>query len=128
MGGYAIRAGLGDAGWPYTLVQQTNAGYVYGDSRSGQSALYRVGITGIPVVDASNNCAGGSLALWPARQAADAGIVDCALAVGFEQMHPGELKKHWADRPNPTQRHGDVCDELHGVHENVPNAARLNAP
>src|ERR1700721_2093593 len=47
----AIRMALEDAGIGYELIQQAYAGYVYGDSTAGQSALYRVGITGIPIVN-----------------------------------------------------------------------------
>jgi acetyl-CoA acetyltransferase len=43
MGEQATRAALADAGIGYELVQQAYVGYVYGDSTSGQKALYRVG-------------------------------------------------------------------------------------
>ena len=72
-------------------VQQAYVGYVYGDSTSGQAALYGVGLTGIPVVNVNNNCSTGSTALFLARQAVESGAVDCALALGFEQMQPGAL-------------------------------------
>lgn len=126
MGSKAVQAALEDAGLSYDLIQQAYAGYVYGDSTSGQAALYRVGITGIPIVNVNNNCASGSSALWLARQAVESGMVDCALAVGFEQMQPGALKKHWLDRPNPTLWINTIADELRGtIDETVPNAARL---
>src|SRR5215510_9625641 len=80
MGAEAIRLALKDAGIDYKLVQSAYAGYVYGDSTSGQSALYEVGLTGIPVINVNNNCGSGSTALYLARQAVEAGIVDCALA------------------------------------------------
>ena len=50
-------------------MQQAYAGYVYGDSTCGQTALYEVGMTGIPVVNVNNNCSTGSTALFLARQA-----------------------------------------------------------
>jgi acetyl-CoA acetyltransferase len=49
------------------------AGYVYADSTAGQSALYRVGLTGIPIVNVNNNCASGSAALYLARQMIELG-------------------------------------------------------
>ena len=64
----AIRLALADAGVTYDQVQQAYAGYVYGDSTAGQSALYRVGVTGIPIVNVNNNCSTGSTALYLARQ------------------------------------------------------------
>src|SRR5580658_5296551 len=63
---------------------QAYAGYVYGDSTSGQNALYRVGMTGIPVINVNNNCSTGSSALFLARQAVASGSADCVLALGFE--------------------------------------------
>ncbi len=99
MGAQAVRQALQDAGLSYDLVQQAYAGYVYGDSTCGQSALYEVGMTGIPVINVNNNCASGSTALYLARQAVESGAVDCALAFGFEQMQPGALKNFWTDRP-----------------------------
>jgi len=63
MGEQAIRAALADAGLEFSDVQQAYAGYVYGDSTCGQKAVYRVGMTGIPVLNVNNNCATGSSAL-----------------------------------------------------------------
>lgn len=31
-----------------------------------------------------------------------AGLVECAMALGFEQMASGSLKSHWPDRPSPS--------------------------
>ena len=94
----AIRLALADAGIGYDQVQQAFAGYVYADSTAGQSALYRVGLTGIPIINVNNNCSTGSTALYLARQMIEAGVVDCALAVGFEQMLPGALGMVFDDR------------------------------
>lgn len=104
MGEQAIRAALADAGIDFGLVQQAYAGWVYGDSASGQAALYRVGETGIPVVNVNNNCSSGSSALFLARQAVAGGAVDCALAFGFEQMPNGALTMHFDDRVSPLAR------------------------
>src|SRR5262249_5692065 len=51
MGAEATRLALADAGLSYDAVQQAYAGYVYGDSTSGQRALYDVGMTGVPIVN-----------------------------------------------------------------------------
>ena len=114
MGAEAIRLALADAGIGYEQVQQAYAGYVYGDSTSGQRALYEVGMTGIPVVNVNNNCSTGSTALFLARQAIASGAVDCALAVGFEQMQPGALTSHWTDRPSTFAKFDTLCDEIAG--------------
>jgi acetyl-CoA acetyltransferase len=105
MGARAVQAALQDAGLDYSAIQQAYAGYVYADSTAGQAVLYGVGMTGIPTINVNNNCASGSSALFLARQAVASGAVDCALAVGFEQMNPGALKGGaYSDRPSPLDR------------------------
>jgi sterol carrier protein 2 len=100
-------AALKDAGVSYTAVEQAYAGFVYGDSTAGQRSVYELGLTGIPVVNVNNNCSTGSTALFLARQAVAHGIVDCALAVGFEKMKAGSLSAMYDDRTNPLGRHLD---------------------
>lgn len=126
MAAQAVRQALNDAGLAYTAVQEVYAGYVYGDSASGQRALYEVGMTGVPVVNVNNNCASGSTALYLARKAVANGSVDCALAVGFEQMPSGALKSHWDDRPDPLDHFNGVVDEVYG-HPELPMAIRYFA-
>lgn len=123
MGAQAIRAALQDAHLGYDEVQQVYAGYVYGDSCSGQRAAYAVGMSGVPVFNVNNNCSTGSTALFLARQAVASGSVDCALAVGFEQMKPGALGSVYDDRPTPFDRFEAEADALLQV-EGVPLALR----
>ncbi|WP_027794492.1 lipid-transfer protein [Paraburkholderia acidipaludis] len=122
----AIRQALEDAGLAYGAVQQAYAGYVYGDSTCGQAALYRVGMTGIPVVNVNNNCATGSSALYLAHQAVKSGMVDCALAVGFEEMQPGALASHWDDRPRAMARFQALAADLLPKND-LPGAIRMFA-
>ena len=96
---------LEDAGIPYDTVEQAYAGYCYGDSTYGQRAVYQLGLTGIPVVNVNNNCSTGSTALFLARQAVKGGIVDCALAIGFEKMEKGSLGVKYTDRTNAMDKH-----------------------
>jgi sterol carrier protein 2 len=119
----AVRAALADAGLDYGDVEQAYAGYVYGDSTCGQRALYEVGMTGIPVVNVNNNCSTGSTALFLARQAVAAGAVECALAVGFEQMAPGAIGEKYTDRPSPFDRFNAETAALVGMPD-VPLALR----
>jgi len=123
MGAEAVRLALADAGLHYGDVEQAYAGYVYGDSGCGQRALYDVGMTEIPVVNVNNNCSTGSTALFLARQAVQGGAVECALAVGFEQMNPGALGTQFNDRPSPFERFDHETDALVG-HSEVPLALR----
>jgi len=112
MAGNAVRQALADAGLSYEQVQQAVVGYVYGDSTSGQRALYGVGMTGIPISNMNNNCSTGSTALFHARQLIEGGMADCVLALGFEQMQPGALVEHWNDRPSPFSEFDQLCDEI----------------
>ena len=96
---------LEDAGIPYDRVEQAFVGYCYGESTSGQRAVYGLGLTGIPVVNVNNNCSTGSSALYMARQAVRGGLADCALALGFEKMEKGSLGVKYTDRTNPIDKH-----------------------
>lgn len=120
----AIRLALADAGVTYDQIQQAYAGYVYGDSTAGQSALYRVGVTGIPIVNVNNNCSTGSTALYLARQMVEAGVADCVLAVGFEQMLPGALGMMFNDRKRTLDMALLRQDQLQAKDDNSPFAAQ----
>jgi acetyl-CoA acyltransferase len=104
----ALEAGskaLEDAGVPYDRIEQAFVGYCYGESTSGQRAVYGLGLSGIPIVNVNNNCSTGSTALFMARQAVAGGVADCALALGFEKMEKGSLGVKYTDRTNPIDRH-----------------------
>ncbi|NYT41805.1 lipid-transfer protein [Sphingomonas sp. R-74633] len=120
----AIRAALADAGIDYSQVQQAYAGYVYADSTAGQSALYRVGCTGIPIVNVNNNCSTGSTALFLARQAIESGMADCVLAFGFEQMLPGALGAVFNDRKRSLDHHLTRQEQLLGQDDTSPLVAQ----
>ncbi|MGB3325662.1 MAG: lipid-transfer protein [Mycolicibacterium fortuitum] len=124
MGESAARNALGDAGVEYGSVQQAYVGYVYGDSTSGQTALYGLGQTGVPIVNVNNNCATGSTALWMARQAIETGAAECVLALGFEQMRRGALGSNWSDRPNSMERFDEVTRAAQGWDDDAPMAAQ----
>ena len=96
---------LADAGIGYDAVQEAYVGYCYGESTAGQRAVYGLGVTGIPVINVNNNCSTGSSALYMARRAVRGGLVDCALALGFEKMEMGSLGVKWTDRTNPMDKH-----------------------
>src|SRR3954447_21531701 len=108
----AARRALDDAGVRYDKVEQAIAGYCYGESTSGQRAIYALGLTGIPVLNVNNNCSTGSSALYMARQAVKGGLADCALAVGFEKMEKGSLGVKYTDRTNALDRHLDTMFAL----------------
>ena len=124
MGEQAVRLALEDSGATYDQVQQVYAGYVYGDSTCGQAAVYRLGMSGIPVINVNNNCSTGSTALFLARQAIEGGVAECVLALGFEQMNPGALGAVFEDRPNPLEKFIESANEIEGKSK-VPVALRL---
>jgi sterol carrier protein 2 len=125
MGYQAARLALDDAGVEYSKVEQAYVGWVYGDSTAGQAAVYKVGLSGIPIINVNNNCSTGSSALFLARQAVESGMIDCALALGFEQMAPGALGALFEDRPSPLAEFLDIADAKFEGAEKVPMALRL---
>lgn len=123
MGSRAARMALDDAGLGYGSVQQAYVGYVYGDSTSGQKALYPLGMSGIPIFNVNNNCATGSTALFLGRQAVECGAVDSVLVLGFEQMNPGALGTVFKDRPSPFEDFDREAEALVGMPD-LPLALR----
>lgn len=122
----AIKGAIKDAGIDYKEIEEAFASYIYGDSTSGQTALYRVGLSGIPVFNVNNNCSSGSTALYLARQAVENGVVECALAFGFEEMKPGALGTVYDDRTSPIQAFVNRLEKLTpGYSPESPRAARL---
>jgi acetyl-CoA acetyltransferase len=112
MAARAIRSAVDDAGIDNGDVRQAYAAYIYGDTTSGQHALYDVMQTGIPVINVNNACASGSTALFLARQAVKSGEAECALAFGFEEMQKGALEAVYQDREFSIDRFEQVLDDL----------------
>ena len=112
MGKEALMDALKDAGVDYKEIQHAYTGWVYADSCAGQKILYEAGMTGIPIFNVNNNCSTGSNALFLARQAVAAGVVECALALGFEQMTPGALGLVFTDRPYAMQTYFEKLFEI----------------
>jgi acetyl-CoA acetyltransferase len=114
MGREAGQKALADAGISYDLIEQAAVGYCYGDSTTGQRALYELGLTGIPAVNLNNNCSTGSSALWMARNFVAGGLADCALALGFEKMEKGSLGMKYDARTMPMDKHFETRVEKRG--------------
>jgi len=112
MSAEAATKALLDAGLTYDDIQHAFVGYCYGDSCSGQSALYALGLTGIPITNVNNNCSTGSTALFHANTYVKAGIVDCSLALGFERMRPGSLGSNWTDRKPPLAHFDEISRKI----------------
>src|SRR6266508_1298027 len=115
---------LQDAGVAFDAIEQAYVGYCYGESTSGQRAVYQLGLTGIPVINVNNNCSTGSTALFMAKQLVEGGLADCVLALGFEKMQKGSLGATFTDRINPMDQHVNAMVQLRGF-EPHPPAAQL---
>ena len=124
MGPEAARDALQDAGIDYTEIQQVYTGWVYGDSCAGERVVYQLGLTGVPIFNLNNNCSTGSNALYLARMAVGSGAVECAMAVGFEQMAPGALGAVFSDRPNPMEKYFETLMNLQEFTQ-APPAAQM---
>ncbi|HMR96415.1 MAG TPA: lipid-transfer protein [Microthrixaceae bacterium] len=124
MGREAGEKALVDAGIDYSDIESAFIGYCYGDSTSGQRALYELGLTGIPAVNVNNNCSTGSSALYLGRRFVQGGLADCVLALGFEKMQKGSLKGNFEDRTNPMDKHFTDMVQRRGF-EPAPPAAQL---
>ncbi len=120
---WALEAGtkaLADAGVAYADVEQAYVGYCYGESTSGERAVYGLGLTGIPIVNVNNNCSTGSSALYLARQAVKGGLAQVTLALGFEKMEKGSLGVKYTDRTLPLDKHVGALVELRAWEEAPP--------
>ena len=111
---------LADAGIPYERVEQVAVGYCYGDSTCGERAVYEIGLSGVPIYNVNNNCSTGSTALFMAKQLVEGGIVDCAMALGFEKMEKGSLGIKYTDRTVPLDKHMKLMVELRGFAQAPP--------
>ena len=115
---------LADSKLTFSDIEQAAIGYVYGESTSGQRALYSLGLTGIPYYNVNNNCSTGSTALMLAKQMIEGGLADCTLALGFEKMEKGSLGFKYNDRKNPLDKHMEAMTQLRGCSQ-APFALQL---
>jgi sterol carrier protein 2 len=100
-------------------------GYCYGESTCGERAVYQLGLTGIPIYNVNNNCATGSTALFMAKQFVEGGLVDCAMALGFEKMERGSLGIKYTDRTIPMDKHFKLMVEQRGFEPKAPGAPQM---
>ena len=91
----------------------------------GPAALYRLGLTGIPVFNVNNNCSTGSTALFLARQAVGQRRGRVRARVGFEQMSRARWARVFNDRPNPLEDFLTIANEAFEGATRVPLAAAL---
>ncbi|TFY57082.1 hypothetical protein EVG20_g8681 [Dentipellis fragilis] len=118
MGLEAATKALLDAGITYDAVEAAFVGYCYGDSTSGQAALYNLGLTSIPITNRNAH------SRWTRALHARARV---------RAYDAGDLGSMWKDRANPmrplnaaTQAAEERLGENHGpgAPRQFSNAAR----
>jgi acetyl-CoA acetyltransferase len=77
---------LRDAGLAPDVIEAGFVGSVYGGSLIAQRVLQRVGVSGPPVFTVENACASSGAAAHLAWQAVAAGVYDCVLVAGVENL------------------------------------------
>jgi acetyl-CoA acetyltransferase len=104
LGAEAALLALDDAGLKIQDIEAMWCGNLFQASGMvGQRILQQIGQTGIPVVNCANACATGATAFRDAWISVKAGLYDCVLAVGVEQMGKGLLGSGAASTGIPTE-------------------------
>ncbi|MEC8820354.1 MAG: thiolase family protein [Pseudomonadota bacterium] len=92
LGSQAALMALDDAGLTIQDMQALYCGNLgQASAMVGQRILQEIGQTGVAVVNCANACATGATAFREAWMSIKAGVFDCVLAVGVEQMGRGLL-------------------------------------
>ncbi len=79
-------------------------------------------MTGIPIYNTNNACATGSTGLHMARTMVRAGVADCVLVIGFEQMQAGPIVSDDKSRPSPMGLSTAMMESEFGKHASPRNA------
>ena len=83
---------LRDAGVAWKDIPVAYFGHVYYQGMSvGETALAKLGLTGIPIINVENACSSGSTAFWQAYWGIASGMFDLALAFGAEKVPGGPV-------------------------------------
>lgn len=85
----AARAAITDAGLDTRKLGLAVVGHSSQGRVAGQRVLKELALTGIPIINVENACAGGGTALHVAWMAVAGGFHDAALVIGMEKMEKG---------------------------------------
>jgi acetyl-CoA acetyltransferase len=97
----AVVESLKDARVPWKDIPVAYFGHVYYHGMSvGETALAKLGLTGIPVINVENACSSGSTAFWQAYWGITSGMFDLALAFGAEKVPGGPVTVTATDSPD----------------------------
>ncbi len=86
LGAMASVKAVKDAGISAKEIQVAYVGYARAPSSSGQMALIRLGIGGIPIANVSNACASGNTAVHMLYKDIAAGFCEVGIATGLESL------------------------------------------
>ena len=96
----SVTEALKDAGVEWRDIPVAYFGHVYYQGMSiGESALGKLGLTGIPIINVENACSSGSTAFWQAYWGITTGMYDLALAFGAEKVPNGPVTVTAEDSP-----------------------------
>ena len=96
----AVMPALKDAGLAWKDIPVAYFGHVYYQGMSvGETALAKLGLTGIPIINVENACSSGSTAFWQAYWGVASGVFDLALAFGAEKVPRGPVTVTAEDSP-----------------------------
>ena len=88
----AVVPALEDAGVGWKDIPVAYFGHVYYHGMSvGETALAKLGLTGVPIINVENACSSGSTAFWQAYWGIATGVFDLALAFGSEKVPRGPV-------------------------------------
>jgi acetyl-CoA acetyltransferase len=97
----SVVAALQDAGVRWPDIPVAYFGHVYYHGMSvGETALGRLGLTGIPIINVENACSSGSTAFWQAYWGVSTGMFDLALAFGAEKVPRGPVTVTSSESPD----------------------------
>ena len=96
----AVIPALEDACVRWQDIQVAYFGHVYYHGMSvGETALSKLGLTGVPIINVENACSSGSTAFWQAYWGIATGMFDLALAFGAEKVPRGPVTVTADDSP-----------------------------
>jgi acetyl-CoA acetyltransferase len=97
----AVVEALKDSGVRWKDIPVAYFGHVYYHGMSvGETALSKLGLTGVPIINVENACSSGSTAFWQAYWGITSGIFDLALAFGAEKVPSGPVTVTAAASPD----------------------------
>ena len=87
--GDAVREALGDSGVSRDEIDMAVFSHSNGGRVAGQRVLRELSLTGMPILNVENACAGGGTSLHVGWMGVASGLHDVALVVGMEKMEKG---------------------------------------